>query len=272
MKITVLVLTKNEEKAILNCLDALVDADQIILVDSNSTDLTVEIAKTRNVRIVNFSWNLNYPKKKQWSLELPEIENDWVLFLDADEIVSKELMKEIKFFLKRKDVDEYGAGEIGLDYYFLSRKLKYGHKVKKVALVNRRYCKFPVIDDLDVKNMWEMEGHYQPQVSKKIYPFREKISHLDPDPLYDYFARHNRYSDWEAYLLSEMSTKEKVANSRSRRGRLFVKVPFKPLIFFVYSYVLKSGWLDGRAGFNYSIALSFYYWQIKVKYLESQFK
>jgi hypothetical protein len=88
--------------------------------------------------------------------------------------------------------------------------------------------------------------------------------------LFDYFARHNRYSEWEAYLRAHPSVGRQVARARTSGGRLFQRVPFKPLVFFLYSYVAKAGWRDGRAGFHYAVAHAFYFWQIVVKTAETE--
>ena len=266
--LTVVILTKNEEYAITNCLESVKEADQIIVFDSNSTDRTVQFAREKGVTVVNFTWNGQYPKKKQWALQNEEIRNDWVLFLDADEAASKFLIDELRILLLHPNKMDFGAYVIELDYFFLGRKLRFGHKVRKRALVNRKCCSFPVIDDLNVSNMWEVEGHYQPICDKQVGVLAGKISHLDPDPLFDYFSRHNKYSDWEAELRMNPKMKESVRNLRTSQGAFFDKLPCKPLLFFIYSYLIKSGWRDGRSGFHYSLALSFYYWQISVKVLE----
>ena len=91
-----------------------------------------------------------------------------------------------------------------------------------------------------------------------------RITHDDPDPLFDYFARHNRYSDWEAHLQVRES-RTKVDEARTTRGRRYARVPFKPVAFFLYSYVARQGFRDGHAGFHYAVAHAFYYWQIGIK-------
>ena len=266
--ISVVILTKNEELAIADCIKSVVDFDQIIVIDSNSLDRTRVIASNLGAQIINFEWNNRYPKKKQWGLELTEIRNDWVLYLDADERLTKELVKEIrKCFDGRRDLN-CSAFEMPLSYQFLGKRLKHGHKVRKVALINRNFCKFPEINDLGVTKMWEVEGHYQPLVEGKLGSLRNAILHSDPDPLFDYFSRHNRYSDWEAELRLNISMQKQVRGLRTRQGRFFDYLPWKPFVFFLYSYFWRSGWRDGREGFNYSIALSFYYWQISIKVLE----
>jgi glycosyltransferase involved in cell wall biosynthesis len=263
--VTVLVLTKNEEKAITECLASVADFDQIIVIDSGSQDKTVELSERFGAEVINFSWNGKYPKKKQWGLENPQVRHDWVLFIDADERVTPSLAIEIRDFLSSNLREEFAAAEVKLDYHFLGSKLSHGHRAVKRALVNRILCKFPVIDDLAVSNMWEVEGHYQPETQGKIYQLKSRLVHLDPDPLFDYFARHNRYSDWEAFLINNEAIKSQVTNARTAKGKIFSSVPFKPLAFFFYSFVIRLGWLDGRRGFHFAIANSFYQWQIGLK-------
>lgn len=271
LRISVVILTKNEESAIRECIKSVHNFMQIVVVDSSSSDRTVEIALSLGAQVLDFQWNGNYPKKKQWALQHTSIDFDWVLFLDADERVSPELEHEIRNFLNSNENGIFNACDIPLDYFFLGKRLNYGHQVKKVALLKRQYCSFPVLDDLHVKNMWEVEGHYQPNYKGQLYRMRSTLRHQDPDGLYDYFARHNRYSDWEAELRVNDSLRKEVSSKRSLQGRVFDRIPLKPFNFFCYSYIFRSGWRDGRAGFHYAMALSFYYWQIYLKSLERSY-
>ena len=268
--VTILILTRNEEKAISGCLDSLRRFMQIIVVDSNSTDLTSHISRLHGAEVVGFDWNGKYPKKKQWSMLLPQIKFDWILFVDADERVSENLADEIQSVINGSEHTRFTAYEIPLEYHFLGKRMLFGHQVKKIALINRHHSWFPVIEDLHIGNMWEVEGHYQPCTSGSVGKLSEKIIHQDPDPLYDYFARHNRYSDWEAELRMNPAMQLSVRKVRTPQGALFDKIPGKPILFFLYSYILKSGWRDGRVGFNYALSLSFYYWQISAKVLEKR--
>ena len=263
--ISVVILTKNEELAIKGCIESASMYDQIIVLDSDSDDLTCEISRNLGAQVINFSWNKNYPKKKQWALELKEVRNEWILLLDADERITTNLELEISEFIAREDIESYGAARANLSYHFSSKKLSHGHRVNKVFLINKNKCNFPTIDDLQVLNMWEVEGHYQPIVKGKVYKFHSLLEHIDPGTLYDYFSRHNRYSDWEAYLETNPQILNQVSNSRSTQGKIFNKVPFKPLVFFLYSYFIRQGWKDKQAGFDYAVAQSFYYWLISAK-------
>jgi glycosyltransferase involved in cell wall biosynthesis len=266
--VTVMVLAKNEEAGLANTLNGLKEFDQVVVIDSNSTDQTQAIARACGAEVVNFTWNGQYPKKKQWSLESAGARHPWILLLDADEIPSVELVREIRALAPELAAHRYGAYEIGLTYKFAGRFLTHGHRVVKRSLLDPNRATHPVVDDLDAPGIREVEGHYQPVVDGAIGRLAGRLFHDDRDPVASWFDRHNRYSDWEAYLHLQADAKRDIASKRSRNGRIFDKVPFKPGVFFVYSYLLRGGFLDGKPGFDYAMALSMYYWQIGLKVRE----
>ncbi|MDF2664798.1 MAG: glycosyltransferase [Microbacterium sp.] len=265
--ITALVQTKNEEVGIAACLAGLSDFDEVIVVDSNSTDRTVPLAQEHGAHVVNFTWDGKYPKKKQWQLEHVTTRHPWVFFVDADEVPSERLKAELGDLVSRKDA---AAIDVDLDYVFAGRILRHGHRVTKRCVVHRGRVRFPEMDDLGAPGMGELEGHYQPRANGVVLKARGRILHNDLDPVSSWFSRHNRYSDWEAHLRSNSALRADIAKKRTRKGRIFDAVPFKPALFFLYAYVARLGFLDGRAGFDYAAALAMYYWQIGVKYRELQ--
>ena len=268
--VTVLVLAKNEEAGLANTLNGLHDFDQVIVIDSNSVDRTPEIALECGAELVNFTWNGEYPKKKQWALESAGARHGWILLLDADEIPSLEMVHEIRERLPEMAAGRYGAYEIELKYKFAGKFLNHGHRVVKRSLLDPKRAAHPVVDDLNAPGIREVEGHYQPVVDGPIGKLSGRLFHDDRDPVTSWFDRHNRYSDWEAFLHLQAAAKEDIASKRSRNGRIFDKIPFKPGVFFLYSYMIRAGFLDGKAGFDYAMALSMYYWQIGVKVRELQ--
>jgi len=269
LPITCVILTKNEEQAIRDCLESVNFCQQIIVFDSNSTDKTSKIVLENGSQLINFTWNGAYPKKKQWALQHPSILHNWVLLLDADERVSKELRDSItEFFASVRG--SHAAFDAEIAYTFANKLLKHGHKVSKRILLDKRKCTFPILNDLNVKNMWEVEGHYQPIVNGNLGQLKGKLLHADPDSMFDYFSRHNRYSDWEAHLRVNSDDRMSVRRAKSFQGRIFDRIPGKPFALFIYSYFLRLGFLDGKAGLNYGLALAFYYWQISLKVDESK--
>jgi hypothetical protein len=224
------------------------------------------MASEMGARIVQFEWNGRYPKKKQWALENLPFTHHWVLYLDADEELTPALADEINQLMRA------GPHHVGyfaaLDYVFLDRVLRHGQRVRKLIFFDRTKGRFLDYDDLDAANMWEVEGHYQPAIEGSTGSLKGRVVHHDHDSLYRYFARHNRYSDWEAILQRKgrlMRGEEAQPRFRRPLKRTFAALPFKGPVFFLYSYLIRLGFLDGRAGYDYAIAKAFYYWQVRVK-------
>lgn len=263
--ISVIVLTKNEEAGLAVTLSELADFEDVIVVDSASTDATVEIAESCGARVVKFIWNNRYPKKKQWSLDHAGARNDWVLLLDADEYPTTDLKRELKTLDSRLATRTEGAFDVHLLYRFAGKLLRHGHVVTKRSLLNTKRVRFPEVADLDAPGIREVEGHYQPSSESRVGSLSGRLIHDDRDPVSSWFARHNRYSDWEAHLQLNRDLKKDIASKRTLKGQIFDSVPFKPAIFFMYAFIARAGFLDGRAGFDYAVALSTYYWQIGVK-------
>ena len=218
------------------------------------------------VQVIDFSWNGRYPKKKQWQLDNVNTKNEWILFIDADEYPTAELVEELQQFFSDERVNQFAAFDISLNYRFAGTVLKHGHTVVKRCLVQKSLVDFPEMNDLDAPGMGELEGHYQPSARGRVGKLRGRILHHDP--VRSWFDRHNKYSDWEAHLHTHPSARRQTRKARSLQGRFFDRLPFKPVVFFVYSYVIRLGFADGRAGFDYALALSFYYWQIQLKVRE----
>ncbi|WP_238385305.1 glycosyltransferase family 2 protein [Nesterenkonia muleiensis] len=267
-KISAIVLTKNEEAGLGNTLENLKDFEDVIVVDSLSEDRTLEIAVNHGARVVHFEWNSEYPKKKQWSLENANPLNEWILLLDADEFPTASLINELVDLQYSIESSSHGAFDINLLYRFAGRYLRHGHVVTKRSLLHIDRASFPVINDLDAPGIREVEGHYQPETAFKIGKLRNRLIHDDRDPVSSWFARHNRYSDWEAHLRLNQRLRKEIASKRTFKGRMFDMLPLKPILFFGYAFILRGGFLDGRAGMDYALALSAYYWQIGVKYRE----
>ena len=250
--ISVIVLTRNEEANLRDCLQSVSTFAEVFVVDSKSSDRTSEIAQECGAQVVEFEWDGGYPKKKQWSLEHLPFTFDWVLLLDADERVTPELVAEIRRVVENPAFAGYF---VSLDYRFLGRTLRHGQRVHKLILFDRTRGHFEEQDDLEASNMWEVEGHYQPRIAGSVGRLQAPLLHDDHDSLYRYFERHNRYSDWEA-TLRRMPSSGRVSSTalNSRAKRLFEALPFRSAAFFTYAYILsrrvprRSCWLPLCAG------------------------
>ncbi len=262
--VSVIIITKNEASGIGECIDSFGNFAEVVVVDSNSTDETVQIAKEHGARVVRFVWNGSYPKKKQWSLDNVDTRHEWVLLVDADERATKGLEADIRRREREMALGTCSAYDISLEYVFAGRVLKHGHTVRKRSLLNKSQVAFEKVDDLD-STLGEVEGHYQPVVQGKVGQLKGRLHHEDKDPIRTWIDRHNKYSDWESFIASDVRVANQVNSHRSKQGKVFAATPAKPVAFFVYDYVVKQGFRDGRAGFDYAIALAWYYWVTGVK-------
>lgn len=269
LPIVVAIPTKNEGENIATTVASVIDHfEAVVVVDSDSTDGTRAIAASLGAEVVPYTWDGKYPKKKQWCLDNVHPHIPWLLFLDGDEVPTPELIAELREVFARQPVLP-AAFDIPLLYWFAGRPLRRGYTVVKRSLLDRTKVSYPEVDDLDAPGMGEQEGHYQPRADGPVRQLKGRIEHRDLDPVRTWFERHNRYSDWEAWLEHHPGAKEQVRGLKTRQGRIFQKVPFKPLLFFGYTYLARRGFLDGRAGFDYALALSFYRWQIGLKTREN---
>ncbi|HCM83825.1 MAG TPA: glycosyltransferase family 2 protein [Alphaproteobacteria bacterium] len=254
--IAVVIMTKNEALRLPACLASLQNQfAEVFVVDSNSDDDTAEIARANGAVVVNFTWQRSYPKKKQWGMENLPATSDWMLYLDADERVTPELISELRE-LMRGNLDDYGAFWVAADPIWQGRRLRHGQSNNKICLKHRRRVQFPVIDDLDTpKN--EVEGHYQPNVTGRTGVLKSRMTH-DCDPITGWFRRHVHYAEVAA-IMSQRNLAQHEIGFRARCKKLFYQLPLQGLIIFLYGYVWRLGFLDGRAGFDYAAARGWYY-------------
>ena len=260
--ITVILSVKNEELNLPLCLEKLTRFNQIIVVDSGSTDNTVNIALEKGAVIMQFDWNGKFPKKRNWALQNASIVNEWVLFLDADEFVTAAFVDEVA----EKIRDEaFNGFTIQFQNYFMGRKLKYGYGFKKSALFKKSKGAYEKIDE-DLWSNLDMEVHEHPNIEGNVGVIKSKVVHKDFKNLDHYIAKHNAYSTWEAqrYLqLKQSKTTHLSLNQKIKYGLLHTGL--LPALYFVGTYFLKLGFLDGREGYYLACFKSHYFFQIQTK-------
>ena len=268
INVSVIVTTLNEAKNLPRCLQALQKFDDIIVVDSKSTDETVKISNQYGTRVESFVWNGQYPKKRQWCLDHIKIKHDYIFFVDADEEVSNALIAEIEN-LKFHHAGYFVTGE----YCWQGKFLKHGLKNNKLVLFHKDKFKFPLIDDLNDFCMGEMEGHYQPvlkSVNKNdtIGQLSAALKHFAYEDEAAWQKRHLKYAKWEAGMINHHAYPVEDKKSREVMKRIFRKMPMRGVIAFMHSYILKKGFLDGRAGYHFASS-RYRYYQMVSFYLNS---
>lgn len=263
--VTVIISVKNEEKNLPYCLPLLTAFDEVIVVDSESVDRTPQIVEEFSYTLVNFKWNGKFPKKRNWALRNLIIRNNWVLFLDADEQVTFEFVKEVAS--KIKDSSAVGFW-IFYDNYFMGKKLRYGDKMKKLALFRKDSGEYEQITE-DSWSHLDMEVHEHPVLNGNIEDIKSPIIHNDYKGLEKYIERHNSYSTWEAkrYLhLKGNGVKKLTFRQKIKYGLL--ESGFLPYLYFFGAYLFKFGFLDGIEGYYLAQYKKQYFFQIQTKIKE----
>ncbi len=253
--VSVLITTKNEEGNIARCIAAVQDFAEVIVIDSNSSDRTCEIAKSCGTKVEMFEWNGQYPKKRQWCLDHLGIKHDWVFWVDADEVITPDLISEIRelFKLPRFEAGFFVKG----NYIFRGQTLYFGMKNNKIALMNRYKMVFPVVNDLDIEGMGEIEGHYQP-IRKTGYEnagigqVSEPLLHFAYADEKSWSARHERYARWEAEMTKRGAWPQDPVKWRDLAKKALRRSPLRPQAMFFYSYVMKLGVFDGKDGYDFA--------------------
>jgi len=245
------------------------------VVDSQSTDSTVEIARAFGAEVVQFHYHGGWPKKRQWALDSLSLQNDWVLLLDADEVLTPDLANEIREAIRDPDLIGY---RVFLRLNFLGRELRFGgNGFWKLSLFRRGKGHFECrLRDQD-RSMSDIEVHEHVIVDGRVGNLRHVLPHHNVESLDRYLTKHNEYSNWEAKVLLQETEQGGAlpptlfGNQAQRRRWLkkrFFRLPGSPLVFFLYKYILRLGFLDGVPGLIYCALQSTHFFHIKAKMYE----
>jgi len=267
--VTVVIPVKNEELNLPKCLDALHGFYRIVVVDSQSTDTTRKIIREKNAELLDFKWNGRFPKKRNWVLRNYTFSTDWVLFLDADEIVCEEFKNEVKTAIENNGINGYW---LSFHNFFQRRFLKYGIPFRKLALFRVGKGEYEQIDEVQWSNL-DMEIHEHPIINGPVGEIKTPIAHYDYKGLYHYLARHNEYSSWEARRFLDLRNKHtaqaalRLTPRQRKKYKSLDKWWWAPVYFFA-NYIIRLGFLDGRDGFVFSFLKAVYFFEVRCKIKE----
>ena len=264
--ISALVLTLNERPNIADCLRSLESFDETIVLDSRSTDGTQELARQAGAQVIERPFD-NWASHQNWAMASIPFRNPWVFYLDADERMTPELAEEV-----RQIAQASGRAEVayycGRRNFFMGRWIRHAmppgmimrffrpDRIRFERLVNP----VPVIDGPHgyLRNMFD---HYN---------FSKGLT--------EWFDKHNKYSLFEAMegrkllagpapRLADLFATDRFARRRALKELSF-RAPLRPTMKFLWMYLLKRGFLDGRAGFDYCRLQSMYEAMIVMKMQE----
>jgi glycosyltransferase involved in cell wall biosynthesis len=273
----VLIPTRNEERNLERCLEAISGwAAEIVIVDSQSTDTTLQIASSFQTTVIQFHYKGGWPKKRNWALEAHAWKNDWILLLDADEVVLDPLKVEIA-----QTIPHTRCSGFLLKYqiHFLGRRLRFGGtQLHKLALFRRGRGRYEKRLDNQDSSMGDMEVHEHVVVDGPVGKLRCPIQHENVNCLDRYIAKHNEYSNWEARVLLDGLKGEispSLLGSQAQRRRWlksrFLGLPGSPVALFFLKYLFQLGFLDGIPGLIYCAFQAFYIFEVKAKAYEQRF-
>lgn len=259
--VTVVILTLNEEVNITQSVSNVVGwANDVLVLDSGSTDRTVEIAEELGAKTFYRKFD-TYAKQRNYAIQELPIETEWMLFLDADEYLTDELKEEISLTLKETNKDGF---YLKRRFYFMGKWIKHGGYYPTKLL--RLFKKDKGRVERDINEQFIVDG----EVGELQHDFIDE----NRKGIYDWIEKHNRYSSFEAKEL--LNYEKRVQNNetdeyanlfgaspqRRRWIREYIWNPLlpplsRPFIYFFYRYFLRLGFLDGKAGFIYFLMQSF---------------
>lgn len=304
IRVSVMIPAKNEERNLPDCLASVKRADEIFVVDSGSTDRTEKIAEEYGAKVIQFKYNGEWPKKKNWALSNLPFKNDWVLIVDCDERIPDQLWQEIKeaiqnpdctgYYIKRKVIFfghwvRYGGRYPDWNMrLFQHKKGRYEKLVKSVPNTGDNEIHEHIVFPKDVEEFDESFESGGDQLEVEVKPnvgyLETDMLHKDNRDFYQWLERHNRYSNWEAQvylnIIEDKKYTEKIFANLDKffkkgpiKTRILKKiwvrwVPLKPIVRFIIFYIFKFGFLDGRVGLIYALLMSQYEYDIGVKLYE----
>jgi len=275
LPLSVIIAVRNEAHNLPRCLQALRDVGEVYVIDSQSADATVEIARSYGARVVQFHYRGGWPKKRQWALDTLPLAHRWVLLLDADEVLTADLAEEIRRVMQDSAI---AGAYIALRMYFLGKPLRFsGARFWKLSLFRRELGHYECRLAHQDLSMADMEVHEHVVVQGRTVELKNLLIHHNVESLSRYIQKHDEYSNWEArvWLEGENGTGElapALFGTQAQRRRWlkknFLRTPGSPLVFFLYKYVFCLGILDGVPGLIYCALQGIQLFHIKAKIYE----
>ncbi|MGB3694612.1 MAG: glycosyltransferase family 2 protein [Spirulinaceae cyanobacterium] len=266
---SIYILTHNEELDIAACIESALLSDDVIVVDSYSSDRTLDIASSYPVRVFQRFFD-SHGKQRSWMLNHIPTKYEWAYILEADERMTPELFQECLSAIKNPD-------RIG--YYVAERVIFMNHWIRNSTQYPRYQLRL-----LQKGKVWfEDYGHAEREVCQGATGFlKENYPHYTCSKGFSrWLDKHNRYSTDEAKETLNQLRYGKVnwqelffGNTEVKRRRalknLSLRLPLRPLIRFFYMYFVLGGCWDGKAGFTWCILQTFYESLILLKVWELQ--
>jgi glycosyltransferase involved in cell wall biosynthesis len=254
--ISLIIPCKNEESNLARCLKSVLWVGETFIVDSQSTDRTVEIAEELGAQVIQFDYNGGWPKKKNWALENLPFTYEWVLILDADECLPPEAEEEIRSIVTNPAEIHVGYW-INRRYFFMGEALKHAYFPNwNLRLFKHKLARYEKITDLTTDS-GDHEIHEHVVVQGSTGKLKSIMDHHAFPTIESFVEKHNRYSNWEAIVENEQKEKADLIQHdgvklKRKLRMIFRKLPFRPTLRFLYVYIWQKGFLDGWDGYVFA--------------------
>ena len=256
--VSVLIPIRNEAANLARCIASVAWADEIFVVDSQSTDGSIALATAAGAQVVQFCFNGIWPKKKNWALENLPFRHEWVLILDADEVMPPSAAAEIAALLAQDGTGSAGFW-INRRFMFMGGWLRYSYYPNwNLRLFRHRLGRYEQLVQ-GATQSGDNEVHEHILVEGPTGRLRCEMDHYAFPSIDVFIEKHNRYSNWEARLEVEEGLKStaqplqsSAVNLRRRFKRWSRRLPFRPTLRFLYVYLVQRGFLDGARGYYFA--------------------
>ena len=275
LPLTAIIPARNEAHNLSRCLEALRNVGEVYVIDSQSSDETCEIAESYRAKVVQFHYAGGWPKKRQWAMDTLPIAYDWILLLDADEILTPELTSEIREAISNPYIAGY---RICLQLHFLGRVLRHcDASFWKLSLFRKGRGHFECRLKEQDTSMADIEVHEHVVVDGPTRTLRYPLVHRNFESLSRYIQKHNEYSNWEARVLTQQGNDadelrgSPLGDQAQRRRwlkRKLYRLPGSPVWLFLYRFFVRLGFLDGVPGLIYCIFQAVQMFHTKAKIYE----
>ncbi|HQY05233.1 MAG TPA: glycosyltransferase family 2 protein [Lacunisphaera sp.] len=275
--ISVLIPVKNEAANLAACLASVAWCDEVVVIDSGSTDGTPDIARLGGARVVDFKWDGKFPKKKNWALANIPWKNEWVFILDADERVTPGLQAALRAALIRPQHPGY---YVNRRFWFLDGWLNHCGYFPSWNLRFFRHAlgRYEQPAGGAGAGAGDNEVHEHVALHGPAGYLDGEMAHYAFPDIATWVEKHNRYSNWEARL--QVAAQSGAASgdadldaglARKRRlRRLAWSLPGRPTLRFLYHYVWRAGFLDGYRGLVFCRLMAWYEFLCATKARELQ--
>lgn len=258
--ITAIILTLNEEKNIEECIRSIKPiVKRIVVVDSFSTDRTVEIAKELGAQVLQNKW-VNYSTQFNFALENADVQTKWILRFDADERFTCESAEELESLTQQHADDDVNGIIIRFEVSFMGKSLRHGgiYPFKKLLVFKNNTA--------HIENR-RMDEHIVLEKGKAI-EMKNDCLHQDFKSLYEWVDKHNKYSDREVLDYCDREKTQEGSNlskgaklKRFVKFKVYYKLPMgmRAKLYYWYRYYFRLGFLDGREGKIFAFLQAYWY-------------